>query len=100
VKLRQSALPEPLIQAGILIGLVLLYALPYFIAFSHPRYHFPMEPLLAAASSAFIAPLLRGLAQPALETLRGRRVPVAVAVALFLAIQAEFVVVVLRAGSA
>ena len=100
VKLRQSALPEPLIQAGILIGLVLLYALPYFIAFSHPRYHSPMEPLLAAASSAFIAPLLRGLAQPALETLRGRRVPVAVAVALFLAIQAEFVVIVLRAGSA
>ncbi len=87
-----------LVQACLLLALCLLYASPYFVAFSHPRYRFPMEPLLMAASAAFALPFIRGAPRAALERLRGRRIAAATAIALFLAIQIEFVVIVARAG--
>jgi len=42
----------------LLLGLALLYALPYFFAFSHPGYHYPIEPLLMILSSGFFAYLI------------------------------------------
>jgi hypothetical protein len=86
------------IRACLLLGLVLLYACPYFIAFSHPRYHFPIEPLLMAASSVFILPFIQGTPQVELGLVRKRRLALAAAITLFLAIQVEFVVILARAG--
>ena len=84
------------IHASLLLGLALLYACPYFIAFSHPRYHFPLEPLLMAASAAFALPFIKGAPQTALVRLRARRFAVATILVLFLAIQIEFAVIVAR----
>jgi len=42
----------------LLLGLALLYALPYFFAFSHPGYHYPIEPLLMILSSGLFAYLI------------------------------------------
>jgi len=88
------------INACILIGLSLLYAAPYFIAFSHPRYHFPIEPLMMVALAAFSLPFIQGAPQAALTMLHGRRFAVATAIVLFLAIQIEFIIIVVRAGLA
>ena len=37
---------------GMLLLLVLAYAFPYFIAFSHPTYHLPVVPLLAIVAAS------------------------------------------------
>jgi hypothetical protein len=84
------------INACLLLGLSLLYAVPYFIAFSHPRYHFPLEPLLMACSAAFALPFIKGVPQTALDRLRARKFSVATAILLFLAVQIEFAVIVAR----
>ncbi len=40
-------------RAAWVIGLgVLLYAVPYFVTFAHPTYHFPVVPLLGVAAAA------------------------------------------------
>jgi 4-amino-4-deoxy-L-arabinose transferase-like glycosyltransferase len=43
----------------ILLGLPLLYALPYFLAFSHPTYHFPVVPFFAVFLSVFVVEFLK-----------------------------------------
>jgi len=95
---RQHVMGDRQIRACLLLGLVLLYACPYFIAFSHPRYHFPIEPLLMAASSAFTLPFIQGTPQVELGMVRKRRFALVAAITLFLAVQVEFVVILARAG--
>jgi hypothetical protein len=92
-------LDDKSLHAGLLLVLSLLYASPYFLAFSHPRYHFPLEPLLMAAAAAFALPFLEGAPQPALEALRGRRVAVAAAIVLFVSVQIEFALIVARTSA-
>jgi 4-amino-4-deoxy-L-arabinose transferase-like glycosyltransferase len=79
-------------ERGLLLGIVILYAAPYFIAFSHPRYHFPIEPLLYAAAAAFLAHPVSNLAR-----LPRRKASIVATAAIFLLIQVEFLVVVARA---
>lgn len=42
---------EPL---WILVGLIVVYALPYFFAIAHPRYHVPIMPLAFALASGWV----------------------------------------------
>jgi len=37
----------------ILVGIIFVYSAPYWIAFSHPTYHFPVVPLFAVAAAVF-----------------------------------------------
>ncbi|HSS39737.1 MAG TPA: hypothetical protein VLT58_13300 [Polyangia bacterium] len=81
---------EPERRAGLVAaGLTLLYALPYFASFSHPTYHFPIIPLLAAPAALVTA---RGLTGASIwpSTRRRRRVIYA-AWAVLLAIQIEWI---------
>ena len=78
----------------VILAVVLLYAVPYFISFSHPRYHFPTLPLLLALSVSFAAKIIgeeRALIRE-LIVLRMRWVVAAFAVFSF--VQLEFVYVV------
>lgn len=81
---------EPERRAGVIaLGLALLYALPYFASFSHPTYHFPIVPLLAAPA-AFVA--ARGLTGARVwPATRGRRRLVYATWAALLAIQIEWI---------
>jgi len=79
-----------------LVGLLLLasvaYALPYFIAFSHPTLHFTAVPLLGLLGAATGERLLEG-GGPAWEalSLRHRRM-LGAALVVFLAIQIEWTI--------
>ncbi|MFL5306453.1 MAG: glycosyltransferase family 39 protein [Polyangia bacterium] len=77
-------------RAGLVaVGLTVLYALPYFASFSHPTYHFPIVPLLAAPA-AFVA--VRGLTGGRVfPATRGRRRLVYAAWAVLLVIQLEWI---------
>ncbi len=76
-----------------ILALCVVYALPYFFAFSHPRYHVPIEPILMALFAAlwFPGPNAEGVRPWAF--LPQRRVGVAITILLFLAIQVEFFVI-------
>lgn len=93
-----SASDPAALPAAILVSLVALYAFPYFLAFSHPRYHFPLEPLMMAAAAAFLQPALTGrkIVTPLLPP--SRRWAVASAILALCLIQAEFVFLVFRPG--
>lgn len=41
-------------RLAVAAGVGLLYALPYFIAFSHPTYHFPVVPLALSLAASFV----------------------------------------------
>jgi 4-amino-4-deoxy-L-arabinose transferase-like glycosyltransferase len=43
----------------VLLGFPFLYAFPYFLAFSHPTYHFPILPFLSVFFSILVADFLR-----------------------------------------
>jgi 4-amino-4-deoxy-L-arabinose transferase-like glycosyltransferase len=77
-----------------------LYALPYFVAFSHPTFHPPVTALVGMiGASACVAFLETGLA-PIWKALPSRpRLWTIAAVSVYLAIQAEWAVAVIqRAG--
>jgi len=89
-------LPERLRrQACLLLGIVVLYATPYFFAFSHPSYRFPIEPLLIILSSAFFTLLLDEKGLSIREVMAHRPVPVAIVLVLFSLIQVEFLSIVM-----
>lgn len=78
----------------VLLGISLLYALPYFVSFSHPVYHIPTTPLLAVVAAVFAGRLRRGGDfWVTLKNSRKRRVGLWVVAALFAAIQIEWLVV-------
>ncbi len=79
----QGALP------WILAAALGLYAAPYFLAFSHPRYHVPVEPLLILGLVLSLAAVRKaGLAKAPLRL--GRAFA---AILVFVLIQVEFVVI-------
>lgn len=92
-----SGLNKRSMNGWVLVGLSLVYASPYFLAFSHPRYHFPIEPLFMASAAAFVLPFLKSSIVEPLKISYKRRGGAAIAILLFLLIQIEFVVIVERA---
>jgi hypothetical protein len=77
-----------------LVGLSLLYALPYFFAFSHPSYHFPIEPLLMILSSGFFAHLMT-TREVSVRNITQRNSLVPVALVAFAFIQVEFMAIMI-----
>jgi len=80
-----------------ILALCAAYALPYFFAFSHPRYHVPIEPMLMALFAAFWFPRPNAEGVRPWVFLPQRRIGVAITILLFLAIQVEFFVIAGRA---
>jgi len=78
----------------LLLGLALLYALPYFFAFSHPGYHYPVEPLLMILSSGFFAYLI-GQGVSLRNIVVHRSTLLTVVLAAFSFIQVEFFSIVM-----
>jgi 4-amino-4-deoxy-L-arabinose transferase-like glycosyltransferase len=76
--------------AFLLLGVVLLYALPYFFAFSHPSYHYPIEPLLMILSSGFFVHLVTGKSVSLRSIVTHRSALTTAAVVVFSFIQVEF----------
>lgn len=78
-----------------ILWIVAAYAVPHWIAFSHPMYHIPVVPLLAIPGAVLLAQLAgmdrRALAT-ALESLRKRRAMLIV-LAVFFAVQVEWAIV-------
>jgi hypothetical protein len=78
----------------VLLGISLLYALPYFVSFSHPTFHIPTTPLLAVIAAVFAGRLRRGDGVwEKLKSSKKRRVWLWVVAALFAAVQIEWLVV-------
>jgi 4-amino-4-deoxy-L-arabinose transferase-like glycosyltransferase len=78
-----------------LLWIVAAYAVPYWIAFSHATYHIPVVPLLAIPGAVLLAQVVgmdRQALAAALRSLRKRK-SMAIALAVFLAIQVEWAVV-------
>ncbi len=89
----KKALPER-DALTVLLGIALLYALPYFVSFSHSVYHIPTTPLLGVVAAVFAGRLRRGGGVwDKLKNSRKRRVGLWVVAALFAAIQVEWLVV-------
>jgi hypothetical protein len=82
-------------MAFLLLGVGLLYALPYFFAFSHPNYHYPIEPLMMILSSGFFVHLLDGKREAIRNLVTHRSIPLIVALAVFALIQVEFFAIVM-----
>ncbi len=78
----------------VLLGMALLYALPYFVSFSHPVYHIPTTPLLGVIAAVFAGRLRRGDdVWDRLKNSRKRRIGLWVVAVLFAAIQVEWLIV-------
>jgi hypothetical protein len=84
-------------QMGMLCVLAFVYAAPYFVAFSHPRYRMPLLPLLMISFAAFLVRMVDAGWQPFHGISRGRRLAVISALVIFLVVQLEFVCIVARA---
>ena len=89
----RKALPER-DALTVLLGISLLYALPYFVSFSHPVYHIPTTPLLGVIAAVFIGRLRRGGGVwDRLKNSRKRRIGLGIVAALFAAVQVEWLIV-------
>jgi 4-amino-4-deoxy-L-arabinose transferase-like glycosyltransferase len=78
--------------ASTLLLITVAYALPYWVAFSHPTYHFPVVPLLAVPAAVLVSDLLaadRASLRTAVAALVRRR-SIGWALAVLLAIQLEW----------
>lgn len=78
-----------------LLWIVAAYAVPYWIAFSHPTYHIPVVPLLAIPGAVLLAEMA-GMDSQALDAARRslrKRKSIGIALAVFLAVQVEWAVV-------
>ncbi len=80
-----EALPESYTYSpGIwLIGLLIIYPLPYYLAFSHPTYHFPLLPFLCILAS-------KGLKRQTLFSIRKKSLGLWFLRAIFVLIQIEW----------
>lgn len=79
-----------------LMSVLLLYAAPYFVAFSHPRYRIPVEPILMMLSPALFVRLAYGSTNTIRNTLRNKKWKLVTAVCCFVSIQIEFAAIVYR----
>jgi len=78
------------LSACVLLAVALLYSFPYFLAFSHPRYHYPIEPILMILSSTFVVTFINGAYKVPWDTLMRRKSAIALVLGVFAFIQAEF----------
>jgi 4-amino-4-deoxy-L-arabinose transferase-like glycosyltransferase len=90
--------PEPLTNRyrGLLLVVVVAYALPYWIAFSHPRFHFPVVPLFGLLAAIMLSRITRDGIRKIVESLRrsrARRAGLGVSLLLIAYIQIEWIVV-------
>jgi 4-amino-4-deoxy-L-arabinose transferase-like glycosyltransferase len=74
----------------LLLGTALLYALPYFFAFSHPSYHYPIEPILMILASGFFVHFVGEKGVSVRNIVIQRSILVTVALLAFSFIQIEF----------
>ncbi len=91
--LRAPALNNPM---AVMLGAALLYAIPYWVSFSQPRFNFPVVPLLAVLAVKFLDEWITNRAGqipgPALATGK-RRAAAFTALAFFAYIQMEWITV-------
>jgi hypothetical protein len=78
-----------------LLGLALLYALPYFFAFAHPNHHYPIDPILMILSSGFFVHILNGKGAALQSFIQHRTIPMIMALVAFVFIQVEFFSIVM-----
>jgi hypothetical protein len=90
-----SGMNRRTLSSCVLVGVAMLYAFPYFLAFSHPSYHYPIEPILMIFSSAFFVCLINRN-EDVLRMIKHRQTGIAVALAVFGLIQIEFLVIMVR----
>jgi len=79
-----------------ILGAVLLYAFPYWISFSQPRFNFPVVPLFGVLAAVFLDSLLRrpeGDPVARVYSLIRQRHGAKIALALFFYIQIEWLLV-------
>jgi len=83
-----------MIPASLIGSVILLYSAPYFVAFAHSTYHFPVTPLFAVFGAALLDKL-RTLEhrQEVIAAIRERRILVAIATIGFIFIQIEWTVI-------
>jgi len=74
----------------------MLYAFPYFLAFSHPSYHYPLEPFLMVFSSTFFVGFVNGMPEVSWERISRHKAGIAAALVVFGLIQVEFLVIMAR----
>jgi 4-amino-4-deoxy-L-arabinose transferase-like glycosyltransferase len=79
----------------LILGVGLLYALPYFFVYSHPHYRHPLEPLLMILSSGFFVYLLNGKGAALRNVMEHRTLTTTVALVAFALIQVEFFFIVM-----
>jgi 4-amino-4-deoxy-L-arabinose transferase-like glycosyltransferase len=78
-----------------IVGMILIYASPYFFSVSHPIYHFPIVPLMGLLAAALWSDILDGRTTLA-GTIFGhgaKQIAMTFAVVLFAYIQVEYAVV-------
>ncbi len=82
-------------DTALILGTILVYAIPYWLSFSHPTYHFPGVPLFGvfAARAVEQLPVARGTERMAPPKLAANTRIMVITLALFAYIQAEWVVV-------
>src|SRR5262249_478236 len=77
-------------MASLLLGIALLYAVPYFVVYSHPHYRHPVEPLLMMLSSGFFVHLLSRKGESLRNIVSNRSALVTLTLVAFSFIQVEF----------
>jgi 4-amino-4-deoxy-L-arabinose transferase-like glycosyltransferase len=97
------ASPSPAAQADArtVLGVVFIYAVPFFLTCSQPRYNFPIVPLFAVFAVAFIEAVRKRSWGEVMEPLRNsawRRRALYVTLAFFFYIQVEWMWIVARAA--
>ncbi len=75
---------------------VALYAVPYFVAFSHPTYHIPIAPLLAVPAGLFAGHALRSNSWTSAIAAPPRRALLVAVLASFAAIEIEWLADLVR----
>lgn len=89
------AIPSPAAQADAraVLGVAFIYAVPFFLTCSQPRYNFPIVPLCAVFAAAFIEAVWKRSWREVMEPLRNsawRRRALYVTLAFFFYIQVEW----------
>jgi hypothetical protein len=79
----------------LLLGVGLLYAVPYFFVYSHPHYRYPLDPLLMILSSGFFVHLLNGKGAALRNVMERRNIPMMTSLVVFALIQVEFLSIVM-----
>ncbi len=84
------------IWASTLAAMILIYAAPYFVAFSHPRYRIPVEPILMMFCAALLVQLAGTSSREIRSKLLSRKWELLTAMCFFLFVQIEFAMIMSR----